>query len=303
MPAPELLHLRALAAVAEWRSYRRAARALNVSPSALSQAVRTLEQAVGVPLLQRTTRSVAPTEAGAHLLAELCPLLAGLDAALADVGAFRAEVRGTLRLNVPRSACSLWLAPLLADFLRAHPGIHLEVASQDGLVDIVQAGFDAGVRFPEQLPRGMVALPLGPRQRFVVVASPAVAARGRPAVPQELAGLPCVRQRFPSGSLLRWEFRRGEQACAIEVDGPLTVDDQRLALRAALDGVGWAYLYEAMAAPALAGGRLVSVLDDWRPDEPGFALYYPGRRQVSPALRAFLDWLAARDGALLGSRA
>lgn len=297
MAGPELLHLRALVAVAEWGSYRRAARALDVSPSALSQAVRTLEQAVGVPLLQRTTRSVAPTEAGAQLLGELRPLLAGLDAALAGAGAFRAEVRGTLRLHVPRSAVQLWLEPLLAEFLRAHPGIHLEVASQDGLVDIVQAGCDAGVRFPERLPRGMVALPVGPRQRFVVVAAPGLAAQGWPQRPQDLAALPCVRQRFPSGSLLRWEFRRGDQACAVEVGGPLTVDDQRLALRAAVDGVGWAYVYEALAAPALATGRLVSALDDWRPDEPGFALYYPGRRQVSPALRAFIDWLGGREAA------
>ncbi len=291
MAAPELLHLRALSAVAEWRSYRRAALALNLSPSALSQAVRTLEQAVGVPLLQRTTRSVAPTEAGAQLLAELRPLLAGLDAALAGVGAFRAEVRGTLRLNVPRSAATLWLEPLLADFLRTHAGIQVEVASQDGLVDIVQAGFDAGVRFPESLPRGMVALPVGPRQRFVVVGAPALA---RPSVPPELAQLPCIRQRFPSGSLLRWDFRRGDTVWAIEVTGPLTVDDQRLALRAALDGVGWAYVYEALAEPALADGRLVEALAEWRPDEEGFQLYYPGRRQVSPALRAFIDWLRAR---------
>lgn len=291
MAPPELVHLRALSAVAEWRSYRRAARALNLSPSALSQAVRTLEQAVGVPLLQRTTRSVAPTEAGAQLLAELRPLLAGLDAALAGVGAFRAEVRGTLRLNVPRSAASLWLEPLLAGFLRGHPGIQLEVASQDGLVDIVQAGFDAGVRFPAVLPRDMVAMPVGPRQRFVVVAAPGLVG---PAVPQDLADLACIRQRFPSGSLLRWDFRRGDDVAAIDVTGPLTVDDQRLALRAALDGVGWAYVYEAMAAPALAEGRLQQALADWCPDEEGFQLYHPGRRQVSPALRAFIDWLRAR---------
>ena len=160
MPTPELLHLRALAAVAEWRSFRRAATALNVSPSALSQAVRTLEQSLGVPLLQRTTRSVAPTEAGSQLLDELRPLLAGLETALANVGRFQAEVRGTLRLNLPRSAASLWLEPLLGGFLRAHPGIHLEVSTQDGMADIVPGGYDAGVRFPEALPRDMVAVPV-----------------------------------------------------------------------------------------------------------------------------------------------
>lgn len=297
MPTPELLHLRALAAVVEWRSFRRAARALNVSPSALSQAVRTLEQSLGVPLLQRTTRSVAPTEAGTQLLADLRPLLAGLDAALAGVGQFQAQVRGTLRLNVPRSAAELWLGPLLGDFLRAHPGIHLEVTSHDGMVDIVQGGYDAGVRFPQALPRDMVAVPVGPLQRFVLVASPALAqAHAWPQAPEDLQALPCVRQRFPSGALYRWEFQRGGEARAIEVGGPLTVDDQRLALRAALEGVGWAYVYEAMAAADLRTGRLVQALADWCPEEPGFQLYYPGRRQVSPALRAFIDWLLERDG-------
>ena len=290
MPTPELLHLRALAGVAEWRSFRRAAQAMNVSPSALSQAVRTLEQSLGVPLLQRTTRSVAPTEAGAQLLADLRPLLEGLDAALANVGQFQAQVRGTLRLNLPRSAADLWLGPLLGAFLQAHPGIHLEVGTQDGLIDIVQGGYDAGVRFPQAVPRDMVALPIGPAQRFVVVAAPALA-HGLPATPQDLVALPCVRQRFPSGALYHWEFQRAGDTCAIDVNGPLTVDDQRLALRAALDGVGWAYVYEAMAADGLRDGRLVQALADWCPAEPGFQLYYPGRRQVSPALRAFIDWL------------
>lgn len=298
MASPELLHLRALAAVAEWSSYRRAAQALNVSPSALSQAVRTLEQSLGVPLLQRTTRSVAPTEAGRALLAQLRPLLAGLDSALANVGQFQALVRGTLRLNLPRSAASLWLEPLLGDFLREHPGIQLEVSSQDAMADIVSGGFDAGVRFPEALPQGMVAVPVGPQQRFCVVARPDVAqAQGLPHEPEDLLVRPCVRQRFPSGALYHWQFRKGDVARALDVRGPLTVDDQRLALGAALGGVGWAYVYEAMAAPALAAGQFVQALADWCPSEPGFHLYYPGRRQVSPALRAFMDWVQARQRA------
>ena len=221
MPTPELLHLRALAAVAEWRSFRRAATALNLSPSALSQAVRTLEQSLGVPLLQRTTRSVAPTEAGTQLLDELRPLLAGLETALANVGRFQAEVRGTLRLNLPRSAASLWLEPLLGGFLRAHPGIHLEVSTQDGMADIVPGGYDAGVRFPEALPRDMVAVPVGPQQRFIVVATPALAqAHGLPQVPSDLLVRPCVRQRFPSGALYHWQFRQGDVAQVVDVTGP-----------------------------------------------------------------------------------
>ncbi len=294
MPTPELLHLRALAAVAEWASFRRAAVVMNVSPSALSQAVRTLEQSLGVPLLQRTTRSVAPTEAGKQLLAELRPLLAGLDAAMANVGQFQTEVRGTLRLNLPRSAASLWIEPLLGGFLSAHPGIHLEVSTQDAMADIVPGGFDAGVRFPESLPRDMVAVPVGPEQRFTVVATPAVAqAHGVPLVPEDLLVRPCVRQRFPSGALYHWQFRKGDVAKALDVNGPLTVDDQRLALGAALGGVGWAYVYEAMAAADIQRGNLVQALLDWCPPEPVFQLYYPGRRQVSPALRAFIDWVKA----------
>ena len=254
--------------------------------------MRTLEQSLGVPLLQRTTRSVAPTEAGTQLLDELRPLLAGLETALANVGRFQAEVRGTLRLNLPRSAASLWLEPLLGDFLRAHPGIHLEVSTQDGMADIVPGGYDAGVRFPEALPRDMVAVPVGPQQRFIVVATPDLAQMlGLPQVPHDLLVRPCVRQRFPSGALYHWQFRQGDVAQVVDVTGLLTVDDQRLALAAALGAVGWAYVYEAMASADLQAGRLVQSLADWCPPEPGFQLYYPGRRQVSPALRAFIDWL------------
>lgn len=210
MPTPELLHLRALAAVAEWRSFRRAATALNLSPSALSQAVRTLEQSLGVPLLQRTTRSVAPTEAGTQLLDELRPLLAGLDTALANVGRFQAEVRGTLRLNLPRSAASLWLEPLLGDFLRAHPGIHLEVSTQDGMADIVPGGYDAGVRFPEALPRDMVAVPVGPQQRFIVVATPDLAQMlGLPQVPMTCWCAPACASGFPVARCTTGSFAKG----------------------------------------------------------------------------------------------
>lgn len=295
MSAPELLHLRALANVAHWRSFRGAAKAMNLSPSALSQAVRTLEQSLGVPLLQRTTRSVTPTEAGAQLLGELRPLLAALEAALAGVGEFRTALRGTLRLNLPRSAASLWLEPLLGGFLKAHRGIQMEVVTQDGLVDIVRDGFDAGVRFPQAVPRDMVALPVGPRQRFVVVAAPElVQSHGVPLHPSDLAALPCIRQRFPSGALYQWEFSRAGETIAVSVDGPLTVDEQQLAVRSALDGVGWAYLYEALARTGLQSGQLVQALADWCPPEPGFQLYYPSRRQVSPALRAFIQWVQAQ---------
>ena len=295
MPSPELSQLRAFVAVAELRSYRRAATLLNVSPSAVSQAVRTLETQLGVPLLNRTTRSVAPNEAGTALHARLQAHLSGLDAALQQAAGLGDEVSGTLKLNVPRSAAGLLLEPLMAPFLRDHPRVRLELVTQDGFVDIVASGCDAGIRFAEAVPRDMVALPIGPAHRFVVAASPGfVALHGLPADPWALLPQPCVRLRFPGGALYRWEFERGDQRCALDVQGPLTVDDQRLALRAALDGVGWAYLYEAMALPHVQAGRLLTVLGDWCPAGTGFQLYYPGRRQTHPALRAFIDWLQSQ---------
>jgi DNA-binding transcriptional LysR family regulator len=297
MAKPDLLHLRAFMAVAEWRSFRQAAKALELSPSAISQAVRTLEARLGVPLLLRSTRSVALTQAGAQLQEQLRPTLGQLDAVLTAASQAGGAARGHLKLNMPRIAATQLLSPLLSGFVKAHPDISLEITTQDGLVDIVREGHDAGVRFPESVPRDMVAVPIGPPQRFVVVASPALAAAGGwPEQPADLQRLPCVRHRFPSGVVYQWQFQRGEAPVALAVAGPLTVDDQNLALQAALDGLGWAYVYEAMAAPHVGEGRLVQALADWCPLEAAFQLYYPSRRLVSPALRALIDW-ARRQGA------
>ncbi|MCO5121585.1 MAG: LysR family transcriptional regulator [Burkholderiaceae bacterium] len=296
MNQPDIAHLRAFVAVAELLSYRRAATRLEVSPSAVSQSVRVLEKRLGVSLLTRTTRSVALTEAGVQLHASLRPHLDGLEAALVRATGLGGQAAGTLRLNVPRSAARLLLEPLVAPFLAAHPQIRLELATQDGFIDIVESGCDAGIRFAESVPRDMVALPIGPAQRFVVAASPVLVRRyGRPADPWALLTQPCVRLRFPSGALYRWEFEREDRHCALEVQGPLTVDEHTMALRAALDGVGWAYLYEAMAQPHIESGALVPVLEEWWPAGAAFQLYYPDRRQASPALRALIDWLRAPD--------
>lgn len=292
MSKPELLHLRAFMVVAELRSFRQAAKALNLSPSSVSQAVRTLEERLNVALLLRSTRSVAITQAGAQLRAQLGPVMRDLDGALDGVSQWSERVQGQLKLNVPRSAATLLMHPLLSGFLKAYPDVSLEITTQDGLVDIVHEGHDAGIRFPEVLPRDMVALPIGPQQRFAVVGSTQWAAsQGLPSHPNDLLASPCVRLRFPSGVLYQWQFRRNDEAMAMAVTGPLTVDDQRVALQAALDGVGWAYVYESMAAPHLRSGSLLQALADWCPSEPGFQLYYPGRRQVSPALRALIDWV------------
>ncbi|MGE3861186.1 MAG: LysR family transcriptional regulator [Burkholderiaceae bacterium] len=290
-PNATLNDLQAFAAVARTRSFRRAAAELGVSPSALSHALRGLEERLGVRLLNRSTRSVAPTEAGERLLARLAPALREIGGALDAINEFRDSPIGTLRINAPRAACEWVLAPLIVRFLAAHPGMRVELVDDDSLADIVADGFDAGVRFGESLQQDMVAVPLGPAQRFVVVASPAyLARRGRPADPREL---PCVRIRFPSGACYRWAFARGEQRLDVEVDGPLTLGDMRLMVQAAEQGLGLAYVYAQYAQDAVAAGRLVTVLDDWRPPEAGFFLYYPSRRLLPNGLRAFVELLRA----------
>jgi DNA-binding transcriptional LysR family regulator len=293
MADPDFQQLRIFCAVAEARSFRRAALNLGLSASAVSQAMRRLEQAIGQPLLARSTRSVALTAAGQQLLTQAAPALQSLSLTYAGLGALGGQITGTLRLSVPRSAARLVLAPIVARFLAAHPAVELELHTQDVLVDIVAQGFDAGVRFSERLPLDMVAIPLGGAQRFVVVAAPALLARLAvlPVHPRDLLQAPCVRQRFASGAIFRWEFERGDQQLTLDVSGPLLVDDQVVALAAALEGAGFAYVYECAAREHLAAGRLIQVLGDWCPVGTGFSLYYPGRRQASPALRAFISML------------
>lgn len=291
MSPSKLAELQAFTTVARLRNFRRAAAELDVSPSALSHGIRALETRIGVRLLNRSTRSVAPTEAGERLLAQLTPALQGIADALDAVNAFRQTPMGTLRINAPRIACQFVLGPLMARFLGAHPGMRAELVADDALVDIVAAGFDAGVRFGESLQQDMVAAPLGPPYRFIVVAAPAyLAAHGTPHCPRELARHACVRIRYPDGAYYRWEFARGGERIEIEVDGPLATNDMHLMVEVAETGLGLAYVGAAYAAPALAAGRLVTVLDDWRPVETGFFLYYPSHRLVPAGLRAFIDF-------------
>jgi len=292
---PELQQLRIFAAVAQARSYRRAATLLNLSPSAVSQAMRRLEESLGLPLLNRSTRSVALTAAGERLLAQSLPALRELEQAFASVRALTGELSGSLRLSVPRSAARLLLAPIVARFVRAHPQVQVELSTQDEMVDIIERGFDAGVRFAERLPADMVAVPLSAAQRFIVVATPELLSRvGAPQTPQDLLERPCIRQRFASGGLFHWEFVNQGQDLTLDVRGPLTVDDQSVVLPMALQGLGFAYVYEQAASEHLASGRLQQVLADFCPVGTAFSLYYPGRRQASPALRAFIELL--REG-------
>jgi len=292
MNKSDLSELDAFACVARHRSFSKAALECGVSASALSHAMRTLETRLAVRLLNRTTRSVTPTEAGLQLLQHLEPALREIGEALDRLNDFRDTPRGTLRLNVPRPAARLLLAPLFARFLAAYPQIRLEVVTDDGLVDIVAGGFDAGIRFGESLAQDMVALPLGPPVRLIVVASPMYAARrGLPRQPQELKQHACVGRRFPSGAVYAWEFSKDGEALSIAVDGPLLLDDDELILRAALDGIGLAYVYEAQAQESIEQGRLLRVLDAWCPPMSGFFLYYPSRRQMPATLRLFIAML------------
>lgn len=286
-PLPDLA---AFVRVAELRSFRKAAAALGLSPSALSHTLRNIETKLGVRLLHRTTRSVAPTEAGERLLERLRPALDDIDAALSEAKSFSDRPAGRVRINTSRSAARFLIAPRLGAFAAAYPEVRLEIVTDDALADIVAAGCDAGVRLDEVLQPDMVAVRLGGEQRLVVVGSPDYLARnGAPQVPADLTGHACFRQRMTSGGLLPWEFERGGEVLKLDPAGPLISDDSLVHLRAALDGAGLAYMFEAHVAEQLATGELVRVLDDWCAPFPGFFLYYPSRRQVSPALRAFID--------------
>ncbi|MGL4965826.1 MAG: LysR family transcriptional regulator [Inquilinus sp.] len=293
MRGSDYAELRAFAAVAEAASFSRAAKRLGVSPSALSQTLRGLEERLGVRLLNRTTRSVTPTEAGERLLDRLRPLFAEFDQAVQEVNRFRDAPAGRLRINVPRFAAAHLVGPVLGRFHTAHPGVELEVVVDDTITDIVAGRFDAGIRLGETLERDMVAVPLTGALELAAVATPEYfAEHGVPQTPADLHRHRCLRFRWPGGGdLYRWEFEKGGQEVALAVDGPLVVNDAALMLQAALGGVGIAYLLDRQAQADIEAGRLRRVLRDWSPRFPGFYLYHPGRRQMPPALRAFIDVL------------
>jgi DNA-binding transcriptional LysR family regulator len=292
MTKPTLADLTAFSAVAAHRSFRRAADALGVSRSSLSHAMLALERQLGVRLLNRTTRSVAPTEAGEALLARLAPVLRDLDEALDAVADARGNPSGTLRINANEGAARLLLKTVVPTFLQRFPGMALDLVAEGRLVDIVEQGFDAGVRLGESIPRDMVAVRISDDLRFVVVAAPSyLAGRTPPITPDDLCSHDCIRQRLPSGKRYRWEFRKHGQEVAIDVPGVLTLDHNGLMVEAASDGLGLAYVPESAARDWLNEGRLVTLLEDWCPFIPGLCLYYPGHRHVPAGLRAFIDVL------------
>jgi DNA-binding transcriptional LysR family regulator len=289
---PGLRELTALAAIVSRRSFRKAADDLDLSPSTLSHMMRALERDMGVRLLNRTTRSVAPTEAGERLVARLQPLLRDIDAALAEVDNFRNLPAGTLRINSSEIAARLLLKSVVPAFLTRYPQVSLDLVTEGRLVDIVGEGFDAGIRLGEAVPQDMVAIRFGGETRFIAVASPAyLAARQIPRVPDDLKDHSCIRFRLPSGKPYRWEFEKHGQEISIDVPGMLTLDHMELMAEAAVGGLGIAYISDRSAQAYIEQGALLSVLDDWCPPIPGLYLYYPGHRLVPPALRAFIDVL------------
>ncbi|MEJ0002398.1 MAG: LysR family transcriptional regulator [Pararobbsia sp.] len=292
----DLSELNAFVAVARAKGFRDGARITGVSASGLSEAVRRLEARLGVRLLHRTTRSVAPTEAGERLLARLGPALSEVEAALDVVNGFRDKPAGTLRLNVPVSAARLILPSIVPRFLDAYPDIRLEVIADENFVDVLAAGCDAGIRYDERLERDMIAVPIGPRtQRLATAASPAyLARRGRPAHPRELLDHACLLGRFPSGAMLPWEFEQAGEVVRIEPSGPLLVQiggAVDLVVDAALAGTGVIHLFEDWLRPYFERGVLEPVLEPWWRVFSGPFLYYPGRRLVPAPLRAFIDFI------------
>lgn len=290
-----LSELNAFVAVATHRSFRKAADELGVKASTLSHLLRSMETRIGVRLLHRTTRSVAPTEAGARLLERLRPLLVDLGAALAEIDDFRGSPSGTLRVNASEAAARWLLEEIVPTYLARYPSMRLDIVTDGTLVDIVAGGFDAGIRLADAVPQDMVSVPVGAPARFVTVASPVyLKTRRRPRTPADLRNHACIRHRLPSGKLFRWDFERRGETVVLDVDGPLTLDHPELMARAAVDGHGIAYVPISVAAPYVAARKLVIVLGEWCPEFPGLCLYYPGHRHVPAGLRGLVDVIKER---------
>jgi DNA-binding transcriptional LysR family regulator len=299
--AANLTDLNAFLAVAQSRGFRDAARGLGVSPTTLSTTVQRLETSLGVRLLHRTTRSVTPTEAGHRLVERLAPALGEVEAALEAINGFRDRPAGTLRLNVPVGAARLVLPAILPGFLALYPDIQVEVVAEDGFVDVLAAGCDAGVRYDDRLEQDMIAVPIGPRvQRMAVAAAPNYFENLEPPThPRDLLRHRCLRGRFASAALMSpWEFERDGESVRIEPQGPLIVTisgAMDLGVEMAVAGVGIVALFEDWLRPYFTNKTLVPVLQDWWPSFSGPFLYYSGRRLVPPPLRAFLDFIKSGD--------
>jgi DNA-binding transcriptional LysR family regulator len=283
--------LRAFVAVGEHLSFSRAAEVLGVSPSALSQMVRGFEERVGVRLLNRTTRSVALTEAGETLFQRVRPAVSELGAAIGQVRQTRERPSGTVRVHAFRSAAETYLDPILAGFAERYPDVVLDITLDDEVVDVVAGGFDAALRIGEVIERDMIAVRLGPDLKHIAVASPNYLARhGRPQHPRDLVHHRCIRWRWSGHTTpYAWEFFENDSWFSVTVDGPLIVSDKAMALRATLQGIGIGFPVEDTVTEHIASGNLVPLLEAWSAPFPGMFLCYPQQRQMAPALRAFID--------------
>ncbi|WP_372399914.1 LysR family transcriptional regulator [Azospirillum sp. HJ39] len=288
--------LAAFAIVAQERSFTRAAAKLGVSQSALSQTIRALEERIGLRLLTRTTRSVAPTEAGARLLQTVAPRFEEIQAQLAALSELREKPAGTVRITAGEHPATSILQPALKRFLPDHPDITVEIIVDYGLTDIVSEGYDAGVRMGEQVAKDMIAVPIGPEMRMAVVASPAYFKKHPiPLVPQDMTAHTCINMRLPTyGGLFPWGLEKDGREVKVRGEGQLVFNSLGLRLSSALDGLGVAYMPEDQVLPHIAEGRLIRVLEDWCPYFPGYHLYYPNRRHSSPALSLLVDTLRYR---------
>lgn len=288
--------LRAFVAVGELLSFSRAAEALGVSPSALSQMVRGFEERVGVRLLNRTTRSVALTDAGENLFRRVRPAVSELGDAVGQVRRYRDRPAGTVRVHAFRSAAEKYIAPILPNFTEAYPDVVLDITLDDAVVDVVAGGFDAAIRIGEVIERDMVAVRLGPELRQVAVASPGyLSAHGRPEHPRDLVNHRCIRWRWPGHvTPYAWEFFEDGSWFEVSVDGPLIVNDKQMGISAALQGIGIGFPVEEVVRDDIAAGRLVPLLERWSAPFPGLFLCYPQQRQMAPALRAFINAVSGR---------
>jgi DNA-binding transcriptional LysR family regulator len=289
MYRPALSDLDAVVGVAREGSFRSAALALGMSTTALSNAVAKLEAKLGVRLFNRTTRSVSLTDAGRAFVEQVSPALQDIHGAMDAVRSQQATPSGTLRINTFTSGAREIISLLVLEFLRRHPKVHVDLVTEGRLVDIVAEGFDLGVRRADLVPADMIAVPLGRLQRYAVVASPSYFKQhGKPRAPADLIKHRCIRTRLPNGALFRWHFEKRGETAQIDVRGPITLDEASLARAAVLESVGIGFFLEQDVRDDIAAGRLTRVLDDWTPPLADLCLYYPGRRNPSAALKAFV---------------
>jgi len=287
---PTLAELRALAAIARHRSFRKAADELNVAPSTLSHTLSALESRMGAKLLNRTTRSVSLTQLGDRLVTRLRPILQDLDAAFLEISRDRDQPRGNLRLSASETVAMLLLQALIPAYLQRFPEMTVDLVAQPALIDIVAEGYDAGIRLAEAVPRDMVTVRMGGPSRMLAVAAPCyLENRKRPLEPQDLHQHVCIRSRTPNGRVYKWEFEQRGRAISLDVNGPLMLNRTELMVEAALRGLGIAFVPQRVAAAHIESGELCALLEDWCPPYPGVFLYYPRHRQLPAGLRAFIQ--------------